>query len=269
MLVELGKEEPKALNKVQDFFLRFLRRTGPGAPKVALRADTGTRSMESRIWREKIMLIYHVSHLEDGDLAKDMLEEQVSNDWPGLVKEVDKLVEVLKIEDPKTAQCGRKAYNEVVKTACKWRDEALMKEEMEPMKEKKMRTMVYQNLELKDYVKKGTLFSTRKTWEVRSHMLDVAGNYPGHRKYEPSNWMCQACGGVVREDQEHLTRCEGYTDLRGDADLENEEELLEFVLKVMNRRKEKNWDYVMMRDRCTAAQKEPSCGSQLVLVMII
>ena len=44
-------------------------------------------------------------------------------------------------------------------------------------------------------------------------MLDVAGNYPGHRKYEPSNWMCQACGGVVREDQEHLTRCEGYTDL--------------------------------------------------------
>ena len=65
--------------------------------------------------------------------------------------------------------------------------------------------MVYQNLELKDYVKKGTLFSTRKTWEVRSHMLDVAGNFPGHRKYEPSNWMCQACGGVVREDQEHLT----------------------------------------------------------------
>ena len=54
--------------------------------------------------------------------------------------------------------------------------------------------------------------------------------------------MCQACGGVVREDQEHLTRCEGYADLRGDADLENEEELVEFVLKVMNRRKEKNWE---------------------------
>ena len=31
--------------------------------------------------------------------------------------------------------------------------------------------------------------------------------------------------------------------MRGDADLENEEELVEFVLKVMNRKKEKNWDY--------------------------
>ena len=57
--------------------------------------------------------------------------------------------------------------------------------------------------------------------------------------------------------------------MREDHDLENQEELEEFFIKVMNRRKEKNWDYVMMRDRCTAAQKEPSCGSQIVLVMII
>ena len=30
--------------------------------------------------------------------------------------------------------------------------------------------------------------------------------------------------------------------MRGDADLENQEELVEFFMKVMNRRKEKNWD---------------------------
>ena len=58
-------------------------------------------------------------------------------------------------------------------------------------------------------------------------MLDVAGNFPGYKKYESSNQMCQACGGVVRDDQEHLTRCVGYTDLIGEADLENEE-LVEF-----------------------------------------
>ena len=56
--------------------------------------------------------------------------------------------------------------------------------------------------------------------------------------------MCQACGGVVtvREDQEHLALCEGYKEFQGDADLVNQEELVEFVLKVMERRKEKNWD---------------------------
>ena len=64
----------------------------------------------------------------------------------------------------------------------------------------------------------------------------------------------------VKEDQEHLTQCEAYKDLRGDADLENQEEMVEFFMKVMNRRKDKN---------CTAAQQEPSCSSQIVVVMII
>ena len=114
--------------------------------------------MESRIWREKIMLIYHISHLEDGDLAKEMMEEQITNNWPGLVKEVEELVEMLQIEDPKETEDGKKAYNDEVKRACKWRDEALMKEEMERMRDKKMKTMFLQNLELKEYVKSGTLY---------------------------------------------------------------------------------------------------------------
>ena len=110
------------------------------------------------------------------------------------------------------------------------------------MKEKKMRTMYYQNLEMKEYVKKGTLFSTRRTWEVRSHMLDLAGNYPGHKKYEKTDWKCRACDQQVREDQEHVTHCEGYEDLKAKADLMNEEELVQFFTRVMERRQEMNWD---------------------------
>ena len=40
----------------------------------------------------------------------------------------------------------------------------MMKEEMEKMKEKKMKTMYLQNLEMKEYMKKGTLYEARKTW---------------------------------------------------------------------------------------------------------
>ena len=74
--VGIGSQEIKTLEGIQDFFLRLLWGTGPGAPKVALRADTGTRSMESRVWREKIMLIYHITHLDEHDLAKKMMHEQ-------------------------------------------------------------------------------------------------------------------------------------------------------------------------------------------------
>ena len=51
----------------------------------------------------------------------------------------------------------------------------------------------------------------------------------------------QACDLSVNEDQEHLAKCEGYEDLRGEADLGDEKELVEFFSRVMERRKEQKW----------------------------
>ena len=52
----------------------------------------------------------------------------------------------------------------------------------------------------------------------------------------------QASDLEVKDNQEHLMVCEGYEDLRGDADLGNEKELVEFFNSVMGRRKEKEWN---------------------------
>ena len=73
-------------------------------------------------------------------------------------------------------------------------------------------------------------------------MLRVAGNYPGHNKYAAKGWRCQAWTLEVREDQEHLASCRGYTDFRGGKDLSEEQELLSFYQNVMARRKERGWD---------------------------
>ena len=68
----------------------------------------------------------------------------------------------------------------------------MMKEEMNRIEEKKMRTMENQNFELKDYVKNGTLFWARRTWQIRSHKLviirAIASARPlrGCAKYETS-----------------------------------------------------------------------------------
>ena len=48
----MTKKEEDALSECQDFFLRLLLGTGPGAPKVALRADSGTCSMPMRVKKE-------------------------------------------------------------------------------------------------------------------------------------------------------------------------------------------------------------------------
>ena len=45
---------------------------------------------------------------------------------------------------------SKKSYSDAVKKSCRWKDEAMMKTEMGRMEDKKMRTMVHQNLDLKD-----------------------------------------------------------------------------------------------------------------------
>ena len=69
------------------------------------------------------MLVYHVSHLDGGSLAKDMLEEQVTNNWPGLASEVSDLCKSMNLEDPSTTEKSRKMYYNLVKEGCKWKDE--------------------------------------------------------------------------------------------------------------------------------------------------
>ena len=117
-----------------------------------------------------------------------------------------------------------------------------MKEEMERMKTKKMKIMIKEDCGLKDYVKEGNLYTVRKQWEVRCYMLRVAGNYPSHKKYEATSWRCQACPYMVREDQDHLTHCSGYADLKIGFDLNNDEELVKFYNRVMKRRETEGWD---------------------------
>ena len=109
-------------------------------------------------------------------------------------------------------------------------------------KDKKMSTIYYDNLNMKDYVRTGSLYTARTTWEVRSHMLRVAGNYPGHMRFAATGWRCQACALEVREDQEHLASCLGYNEFRAGKDLGNENELVVFYKNVMAKRKAMGWD---------------------------
>ena len=120
--------------------------------------------------------------------------------------------------------------------ACRFMDEKNMKEEMEKIKNEKMRTMIKDGCELKEYVKHCTLYSARNMWEIRFFMLRVAGNFPSYKKYKSTGWRCQACPYMVREDQDLLTHCSGYAELRTGINFSSNEELVKFYRRVMMKR---------------------------------
>ena len=47
---------------------------------------------------------------------------------------------------------------------------------------------------------------------------------------------------MVREDQVHLSFCDGYADLKLGKDLEEESDLVDFYRLVMARREQEGWD---------------------------
>ena len=67
-------------------------------PKVALRAETGLRSMKHRIWSEKINLVLAIRKMQAG-LAKEVYEEQVAQGWPGLAREVEEICSTIGVPD--------------------------------------------------------------------------------------------------------------------------------------------------------------------------
>ena len=119
---------------------------------------------------------------------------------------------------------------------------------------------------MKEYVKTGSLWSVRKTWEARSYMLHVARNYlHSHRYcsyYEATGWRCQACVLQVREDQDHLSECAGYTDQRKDLNLDKDKD---FLGQVMARRERQGWDRRSVVAACAAvyASNPWTEGSQI------
>ena len=68
---------------------------------------------------------------------------------------------------------------------------------------------------------------------MRAYLLDLAGNYSHHRKYETTGWLCQACNLGVREDQDHVTQCNGYSNLIQDKNLDEDADLVTFYKSVM------------------------------------
>ena len=58
-------------------YIRLIMEVPMSTPKVALRAETGLRSMKQRIWFQKVSLIMAIRKMQDG-LAKEVYEEQVA-----------------------------------------------------------------------------------------------------------------------------------------------------------------------------------------------
>ena len=93
--------------------------------------------------------------------------------------------------------------------------------------------------ETKDYIKNMNVENARTKFQLRTEMLDVKFNY----KHSPINvqslWQCESCQTNI-ETQSHIMWCPAYSELREGKDITNDNDLIEYVRKVLKIRENLN-----------------------------
>ena len=97
--VEISKEAINKLDSIQDTFGRVLLALPLSAQGASLRAALGLLGMKWRLWELKIQLIQAIRRQEEGQLAREILEEQLEMNWPGLAIEVTDICKEIRIPD--------------------------------------------------------------------------------------------------------------------------------------------------------------------------
>ena len=127
-------------------------------------------SMRHRIWIEKAMMILHLRGLEESALARRIWKEQREWDWPGLAKDICK---VLGVEDVNEIEYEKKENRVKLIKACKVKGEEEIKAKMGV----KCEEMKDEDSLLKSYFQELTLYEARARFKLKSNMNKIRGNY--------------------------------------------------------------------------------------------
>ena len=86
---EISKSAIDKLEELQNLFLRVVLKTPLSTPKPALKWETGMAPVEHRIMVEKLKFLNSIKHQKDSALSKQILQEQIRLQLPGLAKECE------------------------------------------------------------------------------------------------------------------------------------------------------------------------------------
>ena len=77
----------------------------------------------------------------------------------------------------------------------------------------------------------------RLKFRLRTKMIDAKFNFKNKKEYSSDLWVCDSCSSSI-ESQSHLLWCPAYQNLRENKSLENDQDLINYIKKVLEIRDE-------------------------------
>ena len=118
----MSTQSVEKLDRLQNLFLQTLFAVGQSCPRPGLCWDTTMVTMQTRIEKSKLLLLYHIKNLDDSSLAKQVYKEQSEHGWPGLVAECGEILKQWNLKDI-FEKCTKSQWKNSVKKEAKVQNE--------------------------------------------------------------------------------------------------------------------------------------------------
>ena len=235
--IDMPKEAIDKLDKIQNKFYQVLLNCPSTCPKPGLYWFTGGLLMQNRIIEKKLLLLFHLLHLDKDSLAYEVLDEQRKletcfwNECLGFLRELD--IPLHEVED-----LSKHQWKSRLREAIRSKNRSDLLTLIEPYKKLNYHELKNEECKTKEYFHDLTLSQAQVAFAIDTKMLrTVKSDFPSNKEYEDDLWRCQQC---TRTDSiRHLTRCPFFSDLRINKNLKtNTEDIVEYFQEIIKIRLE-------------------------------
>ena len=240
----IPKKTLKILNDLFCTFFRCIFRIGTGTPIANFFWQVGAKKVENIILQKKLCFLYHLSNLEEGSLAREILEIQVKNSLGGIFKECEEVLDMIGRE--KLYSMSKYQWKKEVGRFIDVKNRNDLLQDIKKYKKLDYKECEKETFGRKQYFQNLDLEGVRARFRISSKMVPtIRKNFP--RKYQNQTFTCQACSNLQEEKcldtQDHvLTACSAYSDLRNEFNLNEDKDLVVFFRNVLERRLDQGQD---------------------------
>ena len=164
MWTEISEATVNKLEGLQNLFLKVILDSPSTTPNCAGVWDTAMTRMRFRIMKRKLRFINFIKKCDDSFLAKQIYQEQLKHNWPGLTQEAREMCVFLDLPDiTKVAVSNQEIENKV-----RDKNKSVLIAEMTNLS--KMKDLIDEEFEIKDEANDYELtlegFSSHYNWRV-------------------------------------------------------------------------------------------------------
>ena len=127
---------------------------------------------------------------------------------------------------------SKNQFKTQVKKAIRNECENSLKDDMKSLNKLKTGPMPNESFEKKSYITDLLPLNAKELFKYRSRMPNIKFNYKNDKQFMQDLWKCDSCQTCI-ESQNHVLFCPSYSTLREDKNLDSDEDLSDYLKKVL------------------------------------